>query len=54
MLPDRDITVRATAAGKDPNATRVREVMTQDVVYCFEDDDMREAAKKWRSIRSAG
>jgi CBS domain-containing protein len=46
MLTDRDITVRATAAGKDPNATRVREVMTQDVVYCFEDDDVREAAKK--------
>jgi CBS domain-containing protein len=46
MLTDRDITVRATANGKDPNATKVREVMTQDVVYCFEDDDVREAASK--------
>ena len=46
MLTDRDITVRATANGKDPNATKVREVMTEDVVYCFEDDDVRAAASK--------
>jgi CBS domain-containing protein len=46
MLTDRDITVRATAEGKDPNQTRVEEVMTADVVYCFEDDDARDAARK--------
>jgi CBS domain-containing protein len=46
MLTDRDITVRATAEGKDPNGTPVREVMTPEVVYCFEDDDVREAARK--------
>jgi CBS domain-containing protein len=46
MLTDRDITIRATAAGKDPNRTRVEEVMTPDVVYCFEDDDLRDAARK--------
>jgi CBS domain-containing protein len=44
MLTDRDITIRATAAGKDPNQTRVEEVMTPDVVYCFEDDDPVAAA----------
>jgi CBS domain-containing protein len=44
MLTDRDITVRATAEGRDPNTTKVREVMTPDVVYCFEDQDVREAA----------
>jgi CBS domain-containing protein len=44
MLTDRDITIRATAEGRDPNTTRVREVMTPDVVYCFEDQDVREAA----------
>ena len=42
MLTDRDITIRATAAGKDPNQIRV----TPDVVYCFEDDDARDAARK--------
>src|SRR5687768_3636235 len=44
MLTDRDITVRATAEGRDPNNTRVREVMTPDVIYCFEDQDVQQAA----------
>lgn len=44
MLTDRDITIRATAEGRDPNNTRVREVMTPDVVYCFEDQDVQQAA----------
>jgi CBS domain-containing protein len=37
MLTDRDITVRATAEGRNPKTTRVREVMTCDVLYAFED-----------------
>jgi CBS domain-containing protein len=45
MLTDRDITVRATAEGRDPNTTRVREVMTPDVVYCFEDQEVQDAAR---------
>ena len=45
MLTDRDITVRATADGKDPNTTPVRDVMTSDVVYCFADDDIELAAR---------
>jgi CBS domain-containing protein len=45
MLTDRDITVRATAAGQDPKSARVADVMTTDVVYCFEDQDVREASK---------
>lgn len=45
MLTDRDITVRATAAGQDPARTAVREVMTTDVVYCFEDQDVKEGER---------
>ncbi|HEV8725612.1 MAG TPA: CBS domain-containing protein [Candidatus Binatia bacterium] len=45
MLTDRDITVRATAEGRDPTNTKVSEVMTPEVVYCFEDQDVSEAAK---------
>jgi CBS domain-containing protein len=45
MLTDRDITVRATAAGRDPRTTRVRDVMTPDVVYCFEDQDVTEGQR---------
>ncbi|MCG3117770.1 MAG: CBS domain-containing protein [Candidatus Manganitrophus sp. SA1] len=44
-LTDRDITVRATAEGRDPTNTKVREVMTQEVVYAFEDQDVKEAAQ---------
>src|SRR5215510_9859599 len=45
MLTDRDITIRATAKGRDPNTTRVREVMTPEVVYCFEDQDVEIAVQ---------
>jgi CBS domain-containing protein len=45
MLTDRDVTVRATAEGSDPGATRVRDVMTPDVIYCFDDQDVAEAAR---------
>jgi CBS domain-containing protein len=46
VLTDRDITIRATAEGKDPNSTPVREVMSSEVVSCFDDEDEREAAAK--------
>ncbi len=39
MLTDRDITIRAVAQGKGPE-TRVREAMTPEVRYCFEDEDL--------------
>jgi CBS domain-containing protein len=42
-ITDRDITVRAVAAGKGPD-TSVREVMTRDVKYCFEDEDLDHVA----------
>jgi CBS domain-containing protein len=45
MLTDRDITVRAVATGRDPLTTQVREVMTPDVVYGFEDQEIQDAAR---------
>ena len=39
MITDRDIAIRAVAAGKLPD-TSVREVMTAEVKYCFEDEDL--------------
>ncbi len=48
MITDRDITVRATADGCDPKATTVKDVMTPDVVYCFEDQDVGDAARLMR------
>jgi CBS domain-containing protein len=45
ILTDRDITVRATAKGKSPMASRVRDIMTREVVYCFDDQLVGEAAR---------
>jgi CBS domain-containing protein len=42
-LTDRDITVRATAEGLDPLETRVSEIMSTDIAYCFEDQEIEEA-----------
>jgi CBS domain-containing protein len=44
MVTDRDITIRATATGRDPRQTPVREVMTPDLFYCFEDQPVEGAA----------
>jgi CBS domain-containing protein len=45
MITDRDITVRAVAGSKDLSRLSVKEVMTPDVVYCFADQDVEEAAQ---------
>jgi CBS domain-containing protein len=39
-VTDRDITVRSVAQGRDPWVTPVREIMTPQVLYCYEDDDV--------------
>jgi len=45
VITDRDITVRATAAGCDPKATLVGDAMSLDVTCCYEDQDVGEAAQ---------
>ena len=45
MITDRDIAVRAVAQGKGPH-TLVREVMTDHVHYCFDDEDTEEVTRK--------
>jgi CBS domain-containing protein len=54
MITDRDITVRATAAGCDPKTTLVCDAMSQEeLVCCYEDQDVQEAARlmKERQLR---
>lgn len=46
MITDLDITVRGVAQGYDPKTARVQEVMTSEGIYCFDDEDVKEAAKK--------
>ena len=45
MLTDRDITIRAVAEGYDPNTTTVREAMTPDIAYCFDDQEVQDAVQ---------
>jgi CBS domain-containing protein len=45
MITDRDIIIRAVAEGKDPRTTTVREAMTEEIISCFEDQDVQEAAR---------
>jgi len=40
MVTDRDITIRATAAGRSPQEVHVDEVMSTDVRWCFEDQPL--------------
>ncbi|ODR93223.1 CBS domain-containing protein [Sinorhizobium alkalisoli] len=43
MITDRDIVVRCVADGRDGN-TRVSDVMTTDVKYCFDDEELSDVA----------
>lgn len=45
-ITDRDLAVRAVADGADPTAVQVQQVMTRDCIYAYEDEDVREAARK--------
>ncbi len=46
ILTDRDITVRATSIGESPDVTRVDEVMSDEVWWCHEDDDIEQIAHR--------
>jgi CBS domain-containing protein len=43
-LTDRDITIRAVAEGRDPKSAKVRDAMSEELVYVFEDAETAEAA----------
>jgi CBS domain-containing protein len=45
MLTDRDVAVRLVAEGRDAAQTKVRDVMTADVRYVFEDEDLEHVAE---------
>ena len=45
MITDRDITCRAVADGADPTITLVGEIMSKSAVYCFDDQDVGDAAQ---------
>jgi CBS domain-containing protein len=44
MITDRDIAIRAVAQGKSPT-TKVRDIMSEEVLYCYDDQDLDEVAQ---------
>jgi CBS domain-containing protein len=44
MVTDRDIVMRGVANDRLPSRATVREVMSEQVFFCFEDDDVEDAA----------
>ena len=43
ILSDRDLALKIVAEGRDPQSTKVEEVMTRKVVTCQMDDDLQKA-----------
>jgi CBS domain-containing protein len=51
MVTDRDITIRATAAGLGPEETLVAEVMSEDICHCHEDQSIDEVMQDMRDLQ---
>jgi CBS domain-containing protein len=50
MITDRDIAIRAVGEGKDPS-TPVSEVMSREVRYCYEDDDIESVTENMAELQ---
>jgi len=50
MITDRDIVTRCVAQGKNGSA-HVRDAMTHDVKYCFEDEDLEHTLENMADIQ---
>jgi len=51
MVTDRDITVRAVARGVAPDKCKVREVMSSQVKYVYEDELVEDAARNMKELQ---
>jgi len=50
MITDRDIVIRGIAQGRGVD-TEISELMTRDVKYCFEDQDIEEVTRNMGDIQ---
>lgn len=50
MVTDRDIAVRAVAKGLGPE-TKIRDVMSKEVMYCFEDETLEHVTQNMGDIK---
>ena len=47
-VTDRDIVIRCLGEGKDAGSCKVSDIMTMDVFWCFEDQNVEDVAEKMR------
>ena len=45
IVTDRDLAIKVVGEGRDPQNTRVEEVMTRKLVTCYADEDVENAMK---------
>ena len=50
MITDRDIAIRAVGEGRSPE-TAIRDVMSKEVLYCYEDEDLDDVAKNMSNVK---
>jgi CBS domain-containing protein len=50
VVTDRDIAVRAVASGKSPE-TLIREVMSPEIKYCYEDQNVEDVMRNMADIQ---
>jgi CBS domain-containing protein len=50
-LTDRDIVVRGVATGRSPIEMLVRECMTEDISYAFEDEDSEQVLARMQALQ---
>ena len=46
MITDRDLACRAVADGLNPQTTKVQEVMTRGITWCFDDENVADAVQR--------
>ena len=49
-LTDRDIILRAVAPGLDGETTKVADIMTTNITYCFDDEEPESVLNNMRSL----
>jgi CBS domain-containing protein len=45
LITDRDIVIRGLAEGMDPGSTQVKDIISSEILYCYDDDSIEEAAR---------
>lgn len=51
MVTNRDITVRAVAQGRSPDRCKVREVMSTEIKYVYDDETVEDATRNMSDLQ---